>query len=1431
MLGVPSPVQPASHVSVETTVVHLQSEGGILQGALYTRDFLERGICEEQAWGRLTADTLSVLKARLAGLFVNFAPNYKPNEGVTERDLIYPVLAALGWQDLLVQQQVSTRRRDDVPDALLFGDAEHKASAQREREPFNRYRYGLCVVEAKRWLRPLDRADAQGTPSSQMLRYLRRAEEASDGRLEWGILTNGRYWRLYWQGARSRAEEFLELDLPAILGMPDFSLDLFAASVESDHWLRVFAMMFGRASFLVDAHDRYSFHDHALRQTRKWEAKVAEGLSEQVFGIVYPELIWAIARSLAENVGRRALTDAELEEVRRASLTLLYRLLFVLYAEDRRLLPVDHEGYAVYSLDRIRDDIAERLDRHEVLSDRIGTRYDTLRGLFAAIDKGEPKLGLPPYNGGLFRPVEHRLLETIRLPDSVIALVVDTLSRRQEGERRLRINYRDLSVQQLGSIYERLLEFAVVSDADKIARIQPNLFARKSSGSYYTPDELVRLIVERTIGPLLDERQRAFDEAAARLKSDRRPKAERIAELRTLDPATAFLSLRICDPAMGSGHFLVTLVDVLADRTLPAMDDAKAKSRAALGDDPAYRSPIQDRIEAIRERIRERAMAEGWRVADSQLDDRHIVRRMILKRTVYGVDKNSMAVELAKVSLWLHTFTVGAPLSFLDHHLRCGDSLFGEFVRPVEDLLYRRGSLALARPLRDAKRSVIEMSIVEEMSDADLTEVERSETSFAQVEPATRPLNALLDFFHALRWLDRLPTAKVSGGKGQTKRPASGIPSKADPVASILDGALGDPVDVIAGKGTAVLTVRPRTGEMFPGTKPEQMDLVHPHIDAKKHAEALAILSETRAIAARERFLHWQSAFPGVWDNWESAEPTGGFDAVIGNPPWDRIKLQEVEWFATRRPEIAKQQRASDRTRMIANLKKGADPIYADYERAAEIAESAARVARDSGYYPLMSGGDVNLYSLFVERAQALAKPDGMVGLLVPSGIAADKGASAFFGGIASTGRLAALLDFENRRTRLDLGPFFPDVDNRFKFCAFVTGASRRVFSGAACGFFLQSAVEANDPERVFVLTSQDFVRVNPNTKTAPIFRSRRDAEIVRCIYDRLPILHDHAKRKTWPVRYVRMFDMTNDAGLFRKREELDKEGAYPVESGRVRKGNVEYVPLYEGKMVQAFDHRAASIVLNPENLNRPAQPESATLAQKQNPAWVPVPQYWVNAKEIDLPINTQYVLGFKEITSPTNARTMIAALLPPVAFGNKIPLLLWEHADVNSEMSSQGDAIFLAANLNAFVLDYVTRQKIQGQTLNWFIVEQLPVVPPARYSDKIGRRVIADLVREEVLPLTYTSKDMQPFAEDLGFGGEPFHWDEDDRRHRRARLDAIYFRLYGVAEDDAAYILDTFPIVREQDERVFGCYRTKEMILAYMRAFAAGDTGACIAG
>lgn len=482
------------------------------------------------------------------------------------------------------------------------------------------------------------------------------------------------------------------------------------------------------------------------------------------------------------------------------------------------------------------------------------------------------------------------------------------------------------------------------------------------------------------------------------------------------------------------------------------------------------------------------------------------------------------------------------------------------------------------------------------------------------------------------------------------------------------------------------------------------------------------------------------------------------------------------------------------------------------------------------GDYPLLSGGDTNIYSLFVERGTRLIRSDGLTGLLTPSGIASDKTAADFFKSVATTGRLSTLYDFENRKV------FFPDVHASFKFCALVVGGKLRRFEGAQCAFYLHSVDEIDDPERNFMLEPRDFARVNPNTGTAPIFRTRRDATITKQVYEALPVLVDRSTKKlvqSYPVKYFNMFHMTNDSHLFVTRAELDKD-SYPIGGNRWKRGEIEFAPLCEGKMVQMYDHRAANVVVNLKNLNRPAAPEAATPSQHLDPTWVPEPQFWVSSNNIPWMDSVGWALAFKDVTASTNARTMIAALIPRSGVGNTLPLIVAEE----DEKSYREMAPLLAGNFNAIPFDFVARQKVQGQHLNWFIVEQLPVVPSDSYGRKFGAKSIAEIVKADVLALTYTANDMAPFARDMGYAGKPFAWDEADRARRRARLDALYFMLYfpsgtkaeiEVLRETAQYIFSTFPIVEREDFAAHGRYLSRDLCLAYINALAAGDPDAVI--
>ncbi len=523
----------------------------MFQGALFANDFLTESVGRLDEWRALDDARIERHEADLRSIFDHFPTAQRPNESQTEDDLIWPVLAHLGWTANLRQQNLTAQGTEDVPDGLLFADKAAKTRANRTSEEWRRYAFGLAIVESKRWGRPLDgRADrrASTAPSTQMLRYLRRVDDLTTGRCRWGILTNGRCWRLYYAGARSVAEQFFEVDLAAVLDMPGCNEGLFALSdADRRHALRLFVLIFGRAAFLSSGADPRTFHQRAIEEGTYYERRVADDLAELVFDHVFPDLARAVAA---------AAPEAPLPDVRDAALTLLYRLLFILYAEDRELLPVRDARYDDYSLRRrVRDDVKRRKDEGDAFSAHATSYWSAIDDLCRIIDQGDVSIGLPPYNGGLFDRRRTPLLGSIRLGDGVLADVIDALSfERTEAGRRY-INYRDLSVQELGSIYERLLERELARDGDEVV-VRPNAFVRKTTGSYFTPPDLVSLVLQETVQPLVQARLDRFAARADDPATRRLHEADRAATLQEIDPAEAILTLRICDPSMGSGHFL-----------------------------------------------------------------------------------------------------------------------------------------------------------------------------------------------------------------------------------------------------------------------------------------------------------------------------------------------------------------------------------------------------------------------------------------------------------------------------------------------------------------------------------------------------------------------------------------------------------------------------------------------------------------------------------------------------------------------------------------------------------------------------------------------------------------------------------------------------------------------------------------------------------
>ncbi|MCC6428186.1 MAG: N-6 DNA methylase [Phycisphaerales bacterium] len=542
--------------------------------------------------------------------------------------------------------------------------------------------------------------------------------------------------------------------------------------------------------------------------------------------------------------------------------------------------------------------------------------------------------------------------------------------------------------------------------------------------------------------------------------------------------------------------------------------------------------------------------------------------------------------------------------------------------------------------------------------------------------------------------------------------------------------------------------------------------------------------------------MDWKAKFPTVF-------AAGGFDCVIGNPPWERVKVQEREFFAAHDPATAQSVSAADRKKRIARMPEKAPELFAAYTAAKADAEKMLMYARGSGRFPLTGKGDINTYMLFAELARSLVAPGGLVGLLVPSGIATDETTKEFFGTLIDEHRLAVLYDFENRKK------VFPDVDGRFKFCAIVFGGNSVQFRSSEFVFFAHSVDDLHERHRRLSLTAADLKLLNPNTRTCPIFRTRRDAELTKGIYRRVPILIDHGRKKggnPWGIRFLRMFDQTNDAkeGRFTEPSWLRSEG-FKLEGNRFRKGKRVFLPLYEAKMVQAYDHRAASIVVEAGNWMRQGQKAQTTMADHQNPEFMVLPRWWVEEGVVRESLGdderSAYVC-YKDITSATNERTMIAAWAPHAAFVNSAPLMLMDRS------ISARRACCQLGNLNAAVLDFVARQKVGGVHLNFFIVEQLPILAPDTYDEKCPwdrKHTLEEWVSERVLRLSCTSEDMKPLASECGFkgsGGDGIHkWKDSERIEMLAELDAAFFHLYGVEREDVEYMLGTFTGMRSDEE------------------------------
>lgn len=1150
----------------------------------------------------------------------------------------------------------------------------------------------------------------------------------------WGMVSNGKQLRLLRDAASLTRPTYLEFDLADLLGGQRYA-----------EFANVWRLL--HASRAPQAGGTACVWEYWREAGKAEGTRVRDGLRNGVeqalltFGEGFLQHPTNEALRASLNDGSLS-KDAYFQQL----LRLIYRLIFVFTVEERGVLhPLDDSAEALaarkdyaegYALSRLRELCLKRRARN-----RHDDYWQAIRIVWRGLAHGQTRLALPAL-GGLFSVDQCPDLDAANLHNTHLLAALQHLrwavTTQGKSSSLTPVDYRNMGPEELGSVYESLLELVPTIDlpARRFGFVgiteegSTAGNARKTSGSYYTPDSLVQELIKSALDPVIEQRLQA----------------------RPDNPTEALLSIRVMDPACGSGHFLLAAARRLAEKLAQL-----------------------------------RSIESGQEGAVRPQDYRHALREVVA-RCIFGVDRNPMAIELARTALWLEGFEEGRPLSFLDHHLQVGDALLG-----LTDLKALEFGIAkdAFKPLSgDDKEVCKQLSKANSAALKQLVAEHKSQQVRLQLEN-TQGLAQL-------RAIEALPEGSTS--ETEVKAQAYGQylqAARTSHLAAAADAMLG-------------AYLLPKT-EANAKAIPTTTTLVLTLQGSTLQSEQKVALSAAQAACQHARVFHWPLAFPQVFAQ-------GGFDCVLGNPPWERIKLQEEEFFATRHRDVAEARNKAERAQRIQWLSEGmlARHLYPDLTHATQEDEAEKRLytefitarrtaeavslfahvgGEDGRRYPLTGVGDVNTYALFAETILQINASTGRAGFIVPTGIATDDSTKAFFGHITQQGRLVSLYDIENRDA------IFPSVHRSYKFCLLTLGDA--VQAEFVC--FASQVDQLSDSRRRFTLTPDDFRLINPNTLTCPVFRSERDAELTKKLYRATPILIDESSGNgnPWGFDYMtKMFDMADNSHEFVEYEQL------PVKA--IAENSLS--PLREAKHIHLYDHRWATC--------RQSQGDTdlVTAEEKSDPNFTIKTRYWIPDTRVEERLASKgwertWLMGWRDICRATDERTVIAAVFPRTAIAHTLRVAF-------VEKEPRKAAAFIA-NLSALTLDYACRQKIGGTHLTVELLKQLPVLHPDCYTDAHLAFIVP-----RVLELTYTARDLSGWAKDLGCEAAPLAFEPDRRALLRAELDAYYARLYGLTRDELRYILapanvmgedypsETFRVLKDREERDFGEYRTQRLVL-----------------
>ena len=1257
------------------------------------------------------------------------------NEHQFEDDFISEVLEILGWS-FIRQEEKIIQGKLEKPDFLLFTNQDSKNTylqIPKEQRTANNEHFSV-IAESKAYKVEIDNKKIENNPHFQILRYL------SNLKKDYGILTNGRIWRFYDNSKLSATKIFYEIDLEAILAMPnshdESTLESSRQAESKSHILyqlqafNYFYHIFHAKNFTQDSKDTSTI-SRTLEKNAQSKTNIEDDLQSLIYGINGRD-------SLFEKIGACiyiANAESSLEQVYENALYFIFRLLFIAYFEDKFDEVLEKHScfkqrISLYAL-------LNEIKYDEVKQSGVSPKHKSYIGIarleeiFRIYNEGNPNYDMPLFNGGLFDSTKTPLLATPKIfSDTDLIEILETLFYYTDSLNTYKRDYRTLSVAHLGTIYEGLLSYFFDKadedifylvyapkirgkakgkaksqdiiegyfdsyDYEKIAKthtihriqnykkgqiyLKNTSNSRKSTASFYTPESITKFLC-----------QEALQESIKTTLNDKN-----------------ILRFKILDNACGSGHFLIESLNAITKIVLESFDSF-----------PSFKTLYEREKDNITQNITEY-------IKDYQIDESDIIKRLLLKRVIFGVDVNPFSIELSKLSLWIDSFIFGTPLSFLEHHIKCGNALIGTSIADFKQNTLESSKQSLFLRDLDSAFNVLQevfykLDSLKDNTESDIKESKRLYNE--EILPTLKKLNLYLNYENAKHFIKDPQEKQILINLSTEKLEGLGVSQESE------------------------------------------------MIQAKELIESYA---------KTYRFFNYEIEFPEIVSDGVFV----GFDIIIGNPPWDKTKFSDSDFF----PQFISNYRTLSNSKKEEIKKNLLDKPYikAQYEREKAFIQSTNDYYKDN--YPLSSGsGDGNLFRFFVEKNLHLLAKNATLNYVLPSALMLEEGSLSLRKEILEHKRLNFFYGFENREKIFD-------IDSRYKFALMQVQNTQADSTHKIKTMFYKTNIDSvYDTNNIIETSLEEIATLSPSQIALQEVRDKKDLEILAKCYARFKPLS-----LEW-LDFRNELHMTADKDLF------------------IESFSDDLLPLYEGKMIHQFnaefsepsyflDSTAFYERLRSKEIHRLKQDLGINSKEYENILKTLSNSQSVEVLEDSLICYDRefFRLGFRAVASDTNERTLIFSLLPKnVGFGHSmfanIPkrCIIDSHGTIAIQSVSHKRLLFALGIFNSLVVDYIARGMVQINVSKTYL-ERIPLPQPS--DEELESNASYKEIYTTALLLQLYNDKAGHFKElQSAFGIDKAQIPSTQKAYDtlRARLDIQIAKLYGLDKEDLCAMLESFKVL-----------------------------------